>query len=161
MRFTSQEEYGLRCLLQLARHENKGPLPIEEISANEGITPHYVGKLMRVLLKGELVVSTRGQNGGYSLSKSANSITINEVLNVLDGRLFELKDCDKFSGHSEHCIHSTECSVRGLWSSLDRMITNVLEQTLLIDLIVSEKQILEKLKGSRETKLSIFNSTLR
>ena len=68
MKLSSSEEYGLRCLLQLAR-QTPGSLTIPEISQAEGITHHNVAKLLRILRQGGFVASARGQQGGYALAK--------------------------------------------------------------------------------------------
>ena len=69
MKFSSQEEYGLRCLLRIARQGRKASLTIPEISEAEGLSSFYVAKLMRILRRAGLVKSARGQIGGYSLSR--------------------------------------------------------------------------------------------
>ena len=58
MQLLAQEEYGLRCLIQVARHPGPEPLTIPEIAEREGISPEYVAKLMRTLRQGDFVVST-------------------------------------------------------------------------------------------------------
>ncbi|MFC1477776.1 RrF2 family transcriptional regulator [candidate division KSB1 bacterium] len=135
MRYTAQEEYGLRCLLQLARHDSDEPMAIEEIARKEGLTPHYVGKLMRILLKGGLIESTRGKNGGYRLSRPAEHVSIEEALDVLDGRLYTSENCKRFTGDLENCVNSSDCSVRVLWTTVDRAVSRVLQNTMLTDLI--------------------------
>ena len=67
MKFSAQEEYGLRCLLQLGRQAEKGSMTIPEISSAEGLSGPYVAKLMRVLRQGGFVQSTRGQVGEVSV----------------------------------------------------------------------------------------------
>ena len=67
MKLSAQEEYGLRCLLRLAREGESSSLTIPEISLSEGISNHYVAKLMRILRRGGFVRSARGQAGGYTL----------------------------------------------------------------------------------------------
>ena len=66
MRLTSQEEYGLRCLLRVARDQESMTTP--EIAVREGLTQAHVHKLMRLLRRGGLVKSVRGRNGGYQLA---------------------------------------------------------------------------------------------
>jgi len=156
MRFTAQEKYGLRCMVQLARHEDEGSLSIEEIARSEDLTPHYVGKLMRILLKGGLIVSIRGQKGGYKLARPAVQISIAEILVVLDGPLFRYGHCGKFTDMDITCVHSTECSVRALWSTLDRAVSRILDNTMLKDLVVSEKAATEWLRyGSKASNAII------
>ena len=149
MRFTSQEEYGLRCMLQLARNEENGSLTIEEIAQSESLTVHYVGKLMRVLLMGGLVESTRGQKGGYQLMRPAVKVSIADVLTVLDGPLFRAHYCERFTGLESICVHSTECSVRALWSTIDLAVSRILDNTMLKDLVSGEKAANEWLRYNR------------
>lgn len=148
MKYTAQEEYGLRCMLQLARKEDEGPLTIEEIARSEGITTPYAGKLLRILMKGGLIESTRGKQGGYSLGRTSEEISVSEVLNVLGGRLYEGGNCLKFTGVLEKCSNTNDCSVRALWSTLDRIVDNVLSKTMLKDLIDGERSVNHWLRKS-------------
>ena len=79
MKLTTQEEYGLRCLLQLARDGGRS-LTIPELSRQEGISAANVAKIMRVLRRAGFVRSTRGQSGGYALARPAEQIMVGEVL---------------------------------------------------------------------------------
>ena len=88
MKLSSSEEYGLRCLLQLAR-QTPGSLTIPEISQAEGITHHNVAKLLRILRQGGFVASARGQQGGYALAKPPHQIAVADALATLGGRLFD------------------------------------------------------------------------
>lgn len=126
MKFSSQEEYGLRCLLQLAQAGPDASLTIGEISRQEGITEPYVAKLMNLLRKGELVASTRGQSGGYKLARPPEAISLREVLDLLGGRLYEDDFCDRHSGHNEVCAHSGGCSIRPVWDRVQRAVDHVL-----------------------------------
>ncbi len=87
MKFSSQEEYGLRCLLRIAREGRATGLTIPEISEAEGISTFYVAKLMRVLRRGGLVKSSRGKIGGYALARPPSEITVKEIVEHLDGPL--------------------------------------------------------------------------
>ena len=64
MKLSSQEEYGLRCLLRVGREGTAGSVTIPELSRSEGISEPNVAKMMRVLREGGFVNSTRGQAGG-------------------------------------------------------------------------------------------------
>ncbi|MCZ6751398.1 MAG: Rrf2 family transcriptional regulator [Acidobacteria bacterium] len=140
MKFSAQEEYGLRCLLQIGRQAEKGSLTIPEISSAEGLSAPYVAKLMRVLRQGGFVQSTRGQAGGYVLSRPPEQIVIGEVLALLGGRFYEPEFCERYPGNEEICTHTVDCSVRSLWSAVQGVIDRVLSKTTLQDLLGNEQE---------------------
>jgi Rrf2 family transcriptional regulator, iron-sulfur cluster assembly transcription factor len=73
MRVTATEEYGLRCLIHVARTaERSKSATIREIAEKEGMTLQNATKIMAKLKKAGLVSSVRGANGGYVLSKPAD-----------------------------------------------------------------------------------------
>jgi Rrf2 family protein len=134
MQLLAQEEYGLRCLLQVARQRGPDPLTIPEIAEREGLSPEYAAKLMRALRQTELVVSTRGAGGGYRLARPATEITAWQVIQALGGSLFPAEFCDSHPGQRQDCVHSTGCSLRGLWGSVESAIRGVLENVTVAEL---------------------------
>lgn len=141
MKFSSQEEYGLRCLLRLGRQPDGISLTIPEISKAEGISTPYVAKLMRILRNGGLVTSVRGQAGGYALARAPEKILVGEVMAVLGGRLFDPAFCDMHAGDEHVCTHSVDCSIRSLWRTVQLVIDQVLNKTTLRDLLVNEREM--------------------
>lgn len=141
MRFTAQEEYGLRCMVQLARREGRGPVTIPEIAKVEKMSPAYVGKLLRVLRQGGLVDGIQGSAGGYRLPRPATEISVGAVLEVLGGRLFQPQYCERFPGEQPFCVHTSSCSVRSLWAGLDLVIGSILARTMLGDLVRAERSL--------------------
>ena len=116
-------------------------MTIPEISREEGISGHYVAKLMRVLRTGGLVKSARGQTGGYVLARAAENILVGEALAVLGGRLYDPRFCADHPGDVRTCTHSLDCSIRSLWRTLQGVVDQVLNQTTLKDLLVDEQQM--------------------
>ena len=143
MKVSAQEEYGLRCILQIARHQRSGrgnPLTLSEISREEGLTVSHVAKLIRTLRKAGLVKSVLGRTGGYSLSRASDAISVAEVLAALGGgRLYDTSYCDRHSGDLKVCTHMGDCSIRSLWGVLEDLLEKVLRRTMLSELISSEK----------------------
>ncbi|HXG67537.1 MAG TPA: Rrf2 family transcriptional regulator [Blastocatellia bacterium] len=139
MKLSSQEEYGLRCLLQIARHGDGASVTIPEISRAEGITVEYTAKLLRILRRGGFIKSTRGQSGGYRLARPADQIVVGDALAALGGRLFEQGFCDRHTGSEKHCTHSTDCAIRALWRAVQMAVDQVLRQTTLRDLLRQEE----------------------
>jgi Rrf2 family protein len=147
MKLTSQEEYGLRCLLRVARAGEGESLTIPEIGRAEALSIAYVAKLMRILRQGKFVKSVRGQTGGYTLARSPENIPVGEVLAVLGGRLFEPGFCDQFSGLKRLCTHSVDCSIRSLWSAVQSAVDSVLTGITLQDLLQQESDMKVRLQG--------------
>ena len=131
MKISAQEEYGVRCLLQIGSRGKDASLTIPEISRAEGISSHYVAKLLRVLRRGGLVKSVRGQAGGYTLARPLNEITVSEALAVLGGRLYDPEFCESHHGADQVCAHTVACSIRSLWRSVQQAVDQVLGQTTL------------------------------
>ncbi len=88
MKFSAVEEYGLRCLIQIAKNDKGNGLTIPEISELEGLSEANVAKILRILRLGGIVEAERGQNGGYRLTKAAEEITLSEVMYILGGKFF-------------------------------------------------------------------------
>lgn len=141
MKLSSQEEYGLRCLLHIARQGEDGSLTIPRISEAEGISEFYAAKLMRLLRRGGYVSSVRGQAGGYKLSRPPDQIVIGEVLALLGGRLYDPAFCDSHAGVEKVCTHSVDCSIRSLWQAVQIVVDHVLDRTTLKELIANEQEM--------------------
>lgn len=144
MKFTTQEEYGLRCLVRLGYAYRKGiGLTIPDISHDEGISEHNIAKTLRILRLGSFLDSERGRTGGYTLTKSPEEIVIGNVMNVLGGKFFDTKYCETHSPELTICTHSSDCSVRSFWQILQVSIDNVMNSLTLHDLMGAEKDIFE------------------
>lgn len=139
MKLSSQEEYGLRCLLRVG-HAG-GSLTLPELSRAEGISEANAAKMMRVLKRGGFVKAARGQVGGYSLARPAGEIAVGHVLAVLGGRLFDSNFCGTHSGLASFCTHMGDCSIRSVWRTLQNAIDQVLGTLTLKDLLVSEQEM--------------------
>ncbi|HEY3203554.1 MAG TPA: Rrf2 family transcriptional regulator [Thermoanaerobaculia bacterium] len=141
MKLSSQEEYGLRCLLRVGREGDGASLTIPELSRAEGISEPNVAKMMRTLRRGGFVKSTRGQSGGYSLSRPADQILVGHVLAVLGGRLYEPAFCDDHSGLERFCTHMPDCSIRSVWRMVQQAVDQVLGRITLKDLLRTEPEM--------------------
>ena len=139
MKFSAQEEYGLRCLIQIARKGDKESMTIPEISKLEGITTTHAAKLLMILRKEGFITSARGQSGGYSLARIPNDIKISDVLHSLGGRLYDAEFCGKHSGALDICTHAVDCSVRSLWQVIQQAVDSVIEHLTLSDMLDEQK----------------------
>lgn len=141
MKLSSQEEYGLRCLLRVGREGTSGSVTIPELSRAEGISEPNVAKMMRVLREAGFVNSTRGQAGGYALSRPAEEINVGHVLAALGGRLYEPSFCDTHAGVERLCTNMPDCSIRSVWRMLQTAVDAVLGRITLKDLLGTEREM--------------------
>lgn len=135
MKLSAQEEYGLRCLLQMASRGAGASLSIPEISRAEGLSIPNVAKLMRLLRIGGFVISARGQTGGYTLAKPPSEIPISRVMDALGGKIYSETFCERHAGLSQICVHHTDCSLRSVWTTLQRLMEGLLNKISLEDLL--------------------------
>jgi Rrf2 family protein len=154
VKLSSQEEYGLRCLLQLARAGEGASLTIADMSEREGISSPNVAKIMRLLRRSGLVRSTRGKSGGYTLARPPAEVRASDVLAALGGRLFDTEFCDRHAGIESHCLHTRDCSIRPVLRGLQQAIDLVLGELTLASLVGSEGDVVVTLRP-RAIKLPV------
>jgi len=141
MKFSSQEEYGLRLLLRIGKDNSENGMTIPELSDQEKLSEANVGKILRLLRLAGFVESSRGQTGGYKLSRPASEILVGDVLTSLGGKLYESSFCDLHAGVENICTNSIDCSIRSLWKTVQTMLDGLLSKISLQDLLGSEEQV--------------------
>ena len=142
MKISAQEEYGLRCLVQLANLSEKESLTLPQIAELEGISVANAGKLMWLLNKAGFVQATRGTKGGYALARPAGEIRLNEVIKVLDADVLN-KHCESYTGILDSCVHKGDCGIRPVIVGLHEIVENALSQITLAQLVGEEATVSE------------------
>lgn len=140
MKISAQEEYGLRCLVQLATLGAGESLTLNQIADREGISVANAGKLMWLLNKAGFVSATRGTKGGYQLSRPAREICLNEIIRVLDKDVLS-KHCESYTGVLEVCVHKGDCGIRPVIVGLHEIVENALSQITLAQLVGTEASV--------------------
>jgi DNA-binding IscR family transcriptional regulator len=126
MKISAQEEYGLRCLVQLANLADGESLTLPQIAEREGISQANAGKLMWLLNKAGFV--------------QAGDIRLNEVIKVLDADVLN-KHCESYTGVLESCVHKGDCGIRPVIVGLHEIVENALSQITLAQLVGSESSV--------------------
>jgi len=154
MKVTAQEEYGLRCLMQVAARPPGAPATITEIAAREAMSVPNVAKLMGFLRQAGLVDSVRGRSGGYVLARPAEQISVYDALLGLGERLFDGEYCGRFHGPDDQdCVHMGGCTIRSVWSRVESIVGDVLRRTSIADLLRMDESVLQRSLDDR-SKLS-------
>ena len=133
MLISSKSEYGLRALIDIASSHTGEPVGRSGIAQRQQIPLPFLTQVLRSLVSGGLLVSTRGPAGGYSLSKPAKEISILEVIKVLQGRVAPAS-CGGAS-EDKSCGFHDGCGLAGVWSRLQSVSEDVLGATSLNDIV--------------------------
>ena len=94
-----------------------------------------------VLRLAGFIDSSRGQMGGYKLSRSATEILVGDILTALGGKLYESSFCDLHTGIENICTNSIDCSIRSLWKTIQTMLDGVLNKITLQDMLGKENEV--------------------
>jgi Rrf2 family cysteine metabolism transcriptional repressor len=135
MRLSAREQYGLRAMIELGRHEGQGPLSLSEVATAQGVSLGYLEQIIPLLKEAGLVESTRGAHGGYELTRSPAEITVGDVVRALEeGYVVPLR-CITGEGEEQPCGREEICAARGVWRKVHEGIVEVLDATTLADLV--------------------------
>ncbi|MBE6413814.1 MAG: Rrf2 family transcriptional regulator [Verrucomicrobiaceae bacterium] len=122
MKISTKGRYGLRILIDIAANRTSKPRMIKQIAQNQGISQKYVSRLVLDLRNAGFIKSIRGVNGGYVLAKPANSISILEVVEAMEGEI-AIVDC---LAKADCCNNCLECPSRHIWKSANDALKNSL-----------------------------------
>ncbi|HVF55354.1 MAG TPA: Rrf2 family transcriptional regulator [Pyrinomonadaceae bacterium] len=140
MKVSAQEEYGLRCLLQLAYLGEGEFLTLGQLAEREGISAANAGKLLWILNKAGLVTSIRGTKGGYRLARPASEIHLSEIIKVLDDDVLA-GHCKSYTGVLDSCVHTGDCGIRPVIVGLHEVVQKALSGITLAQLIGTEAKV--------------------
>jgi Rrf2 family protein len=129
MRISARADYAVRAALQLAVSREEGPLKAEAIADAQDIPHKFLESILNDMRRGGLVLSQRGGNGGYRLAKPAESISIADVIRVVDGPLVSVRGVRppelSYTGPAE--------SLLPLWIALRSNVREILDGVSLAD----------------------------
>ena len=139
MIFSSKAEYGVRLMIELGRQAPEHPTSLKAIADAEGLPLAYLEQVVARLRKAGLVRSARGAHGGYWLSRPAEEIAMDEVVQALEGSIAPM-ECF-VSDHTERvlCSHEPDagrgCATKLLWTRVQGGIIRSLQATTLAELV--------------------------
>ena len=131
MKLSTRGRYGIHAMYDLALNASGGPQSIKAIAEREGIPEAYLEQLIAPLKRAGLVISTRGAQGGYTLARAPEEITVGDVLRALEGGL-NLVDC---LDEEDACGKSCACASRIVWMKLRDGLNAIVDGITLRDMI--------------------------
>jgi len=131
MRLTTKGRFAVTAMIDLALRQNNGPVTLAAISQRQQISLSYLEQLFGKLRRHQLVESTRGPGGGYTLGRKATEISVADIILSVD----EPIDATHCAG-KENCLgESGKCMTHELWSSLNQRMIDFLNSVNLQKLV--------------------------
>jgi Rrf2 family protein len=139
MLFSTKAEYGVRLMIELGRQAGSEPVALSAVAEAERLPLSYLEHLVAKLRKAGLVTSTRGAHGGYRLARSPEEITMDEVVEALEGQIAPMECFHETPEGKVLCSHEADgdeaCSTKLLWMRVQGGVTRALSGTTLAELV--------------------------
>lgn len=128
MKISTKGRYALRMLLDLAVHQKDGCVCLKDIAERQGISKKYLEQIVPMLSKANILLTSRGFQGGYRLAVSPDKCTVATILRVTEGNLAPVA-C--LVNGAADCTRSNECITLPVWLGLERVINEYLDSITL------------------------------
>lgn len=139
MKLSTKGKYGLRAFIDLAVCGEERPVSLNTIAERQEISISYLEQLMAKLKKAGLVKSVRGVNGGYTVAKPVDEISVGEVLRALEGDLIPV-ECAGINS-SQQCSGSSQCVSKIVWKKINDSINNTVDNIYIGELVRSSHEM--------------------
>jgi Rrf2 family protein len=109
MKVSTRGRYGLRLLVDLARSQEEGHIPLERIAARQDISLRYLEQVVIILRRAGYIRSVKGAGGGYSLALPPEEIRVGDALRTLEGDMLAVDPPPPGGGETriQRCIRET------------------------------------------------------
>lgn len=135
MMISTRGRYALRILIDLAEHQQDGYITLKEAADRQEISQKYLESIIKILVHADYVEGVRGKGGGYRLSRPANEISVQDVLQLTEGTLVPVACLED---GAKPCSRRADCRTISLWEGLDQVVSEYLSGYTIQDLICPE-----------------------
>ena len=130
MKISTKGRYALRIMIDIAENDKFDYVSIKSISERQKISNKYIEQIISKLLKSGLLITHRGQNGGYKLSRKPKEYKVGEILRIAEGDL-NVIDCV----NDYDCPRKSLCNTYSFWKGLDTVINEYADSYTLEELL--------------------------
>ena len=134
---STKGRYALRLMIDIATYSNGNPVSLKDVSKRQDISIKYLEQVVSLLTRSGLLISVRGNNGGYRLSKNAKDYTAGEILKAAEGTLAPVAclQCE-----TVNCDRAEVCSTIDFWKGFNNVINDYVNNISLEELANKEKE---------------------
>lgn len=138
MKVTTEIQYGVRSLCDMAYNMQEGPVQARCIAERQNISSRYVEQIFQKLRKNGIIRSVRGPTGGYCLVRAPEEITVGDVIRAVDGGDVCLVLCGGKKKRSKQvCERFGNCVVSEVWDEASKKLMSYFD-SVTIDTICEE-----------------------
>jgi Rrf2 family protein len=127
MQIPRRVDYGLRAVIYLSGQNPDKCCSIGEIAKEQGVPKKFLEKIVQDLVRGGVVKSKRGANGGYQLARDPGAISFRDVIEAIEGPIAVNACLD----HQLGCDQIPRCVMIGVWSTVQDRVIEVLSRTTI------------------------------
>ena len=132
MKISTNGRYALRMLLDLAQNQGDGFVALKDIAVRQNVSKKYLEQIVPMLNKSDILLASRGFQGGYRLAKSPDQYTVGALLRIAEGSLAPVACLDH---NPILCDRSADCITLPVWQGLNRVINEYLDSITLQDIL--------------------------
>lgn len=134
LRITKQTDYGIVLMTWFAGQTTSSGFSARDLAEQSGLPQPMVGKILKLLVKEGLLESTRGAHGGYRLGRSAESISVADIVRALEGPIAITECADDAESD---CRLSGGCPVSANWQRINRAVNLALDGITLQEMTLA------------------------
>ena len=136
LRLTNAADYAIRSMLYIGSFPKDRVVIRSEVADAQNIPLGFMAKILRSLVRADLLRSSRGVNGGFTLARSAGEINLLEIVEAIEGPI-ALTDCVP---DPEGCEHSSNCPAAVVWAEVQEQIAETLRGATLEALVCTPRR---------------------
>lgn len=131
MMISTRGRYALRMMLDLAEHQENGHVPLKDVAARQEISKKYLEQIIPILNRADMLVTVRGYQGGYRLTRAPKDYTLGDILRATEGSLAPVTCLDG----QNPCSRQADCATLPVWTGLNKVINDYLDSITLQDIL--------------------------
>ena len=133
---STKGRYALRVMVELAKNDSDGYVPLKDIAERQGISKKYLEIIVKELVTAGLVKGVSGKGGGYRLSRKPEEYNVGEILDATESSMAVVACLEQ---GAEACPRAAECDTLPMWSELNDIIRGYFSSKKLTDIIKTDK----------------------
>ncbi len=137
MRLNRRVDYAVRMMLDLACRSDSQWVDVGEIAQRQDVTKPFMAKIASQVAAAGLLTTQRGTGGGLALTQPPDKITLLQILEAIDGPI-SLNQC---TFEPSRCPRSSKCAVHPIWEKAQRLLKELMSNTLLSEIVMSSHNI--------------------